>query len=379
MTGPELPRPGLVERVLQRVPLSSPTLLAGPPGAGKTTLLLEAARALADRGWVPVYLDMMGAASSPERFAVAALDALAAESFGALLGRATQLRRLAEPGGDGAAAVRALLSLWSSLGDAGGRPVALLLDEATEIRSLAYFAGLREVASALGEALRRRPRGTVLATSYPTQARALWPGWDVTEVEPLGAAELESALSPLGLSARAAGVLRASFGWPRYARVLVERLGQGDDLQTAWAEEMARGGRLESAARHTYEALLLRSRGYGMSKAVLAVVAEEEGENLTSLVARLGRSPGAIRDYLGWLLEVDALRAVKKRYYYVDGMVRAWVRLHGRGRPATAAELREAARAAVTGEMAPAAVAPAEEPTEDEPAAPRRDHLMEID
>ena len=375
----EIPRPALLDRVLRRVPQPGPALLFGPPGAGKTTLLLETARALSARGWTCIYLDLMGAASSPERFAVAALDALPAESFGALLGRATQIRRLAEPGGDGAASVQALLSLWAALADAGGRPVALLLDEPTEIRSLAYFAGLREAASALGEALQRRPRGTLLATSYPTQARALWPALEAMEVPPLAASELEAALSPLGLGARTAGVLRASFGWPRYARVLVERLAQGDDLGTAWGQEMAPGGRLESPARHTYEALLLRSRGYGMSKAVLAAVAEEEGMNLTALVARLGRSPGAIRDYLGWLLDVDVLRSQKKRYYYVDGMVRAWVRLHGRGRPATATELAAAARAAIAGEPgADDAAAGATDP-EEQPVPARRDHLMEID
>ena len=375
-----LSRPPLLDRLLQRVPQPGPALVVGPPGAGKTTLLLEAARALSERGWIAVYLDLMGAASSPERFAVAALEALPAESFGALLGRATQIRRLATPEGDGSAAVQALMTLWGSLADSGGRPVALLLDEATEIRSLAYYAGLREVASALGESLGRRPRGTLLATSYPTQARALWPAFELIEVPPLAANELESALAPLGLASRAGGLRRASFGWPGYARVLVDRLARGDDLESAWADEMAPGGRLESAARHTYETLLLRSRGYGMSKAVLAAVADEEGMNLTALVARLGRSPGAIRDYLGWLLDVDALRSVKKRYYYVDGMVRAWVRLHGTGRPPTASELREAARAALFASPAaePAAVLPPQ--TEEEPVpAARRDPLMEID
>jgi len=376
----ELPRPALLDRVLARVPQSGPVLLTGPPGAGKTTLLLQVARALSERGWVPVYLDLMGAASSPERFTLAALDALSAESFGSLLGRATQIRRLAEPGADGAAAVQALLSLWASLGEVGGRPVALLLDEATEIRSLAYFAGLREVAAALGEALRRRTRGTLLAVSYATQARALWPAWEMLEVPPLDAEEVASALAPLGLASRAGGVLRASFGWPRYARVLVERLAAGDDLETAWAEEMAPGGRLESAARYTYETLLLRSRGYGMSKAVMAAVAENEGANLTTLVACLGRSPGAIRDYLGWLLDVDALRSDRKRYYYVDGMVRAWVRLHGQGRPAAAAELRAAARLAAAAEGRPEAVStPGAAEPDEEPVAARRDHLMEID
>ena len=219
-------------------------------------------------------------------------------------------------------------------------------------------------------------RGTLLASSYPTLARELWPGLEAVEVSPLTPAEIASALASLNLASHAAAVLRASFGWPRYARVLVERLAAGDGVEAAWAQEMAAGGRLESAARHTHEALLLRSRGYGMSKAVLAAVADEEGMNLTALVARLGRSPGAIRDYLGWLLDVDALRSVKKRYYYVDGMVRCWVRLHGRGRPATEAELAAAARAAVSGE---GAVVPAATAAEAEPVPARRDHLMEID
>ena len=110
-----LSRPPLLDRLLQRVPQPGPALVVGPPGAGKTTLLLEAARALSERGWIAVYLDLMGAASSPERFAVAALEALPAESFGALLGRATQIRRLATPEGDGSAAVQALMTLWGSL------------------------------------------------------------------------------------------------------------------------------------------------------------------------------------------------------------------------------------------------------------------------
>ena len=111
---------------------------------------------------------------------------------------------------------------------------------------------------------------------------------------------------------------------------------------------MARGGRLERLCRHTYETLLLRSRGYGMSKAVLAAVAEEEGLNLTALVARLQRSPGAIRDYLGWLLAVDALRVERKRYFYVDGLVRLWVRLHGLGVIPAEGQLATAARELIT-------------------------------
>jgi hypothetical protein len=162
----------------------------------------------------------------------------------------------------------------------------------------------------------------------------------------------------------------ASFSLPRYARILLDRMLQGVPLATAWAEEMALGGRLEQACRHTYEVLLLRSRGYGMSKAVLSAVAAEEGLNLTALVARLGRTPGAIRDYLGWLLAVDALRMVRKRYYYVDGLVRLWVRLHGRGVRASDDEIQDCARQTLA---AAAPAAPAEAP------APRHQGLIEID
>src|SRR6187399_802786 len=129
---------------------------------------------------------------------------------------------------------------------------------------------------------------------------------------------------------------------------------------------MAEGGRLETACRHTYESLLLRSRGYGMSKAVL-----------TALVARLGRTPGAIRDYLGWLLGVDALRMTKKRYAYVDGMVRQWVRLHGRGTPASPAELRAAAQEAVGGEGPVDGSGTAALDAEPAPAPTRRPGLVE--
>jgi hypothetical protein len=300
-----VPRPDLEAALLARAKDGPPLLLTGPPGAGKTRLLLSLADALSRDGWVAVYLDLMGAASSPERLVLAALDALPAEAFGDRLAEATQIRRLAGSGrAHGAAAVQALLSLWSGLADGGGRPVALLLDEATEVRSLAYFSGLREVHQPFAAALRQRPRGTVLATSFPTAARKLWPSLETIAARPLTVTDL----SPLAGSEAAEAVVRGSFGWPRYARVLLGRLSRGDDPAAAWAEEMAADGRIEAACRHTYESLLLRSRGYGMSKAVLAVVAREEGLNLTALVARLGRTPGAVRDYLGWLLGVDALR-----------------------------------------------------------------------
>jgi hypothetical protein len=372
---PDIWPAGLDERLAKRTRQPGPFLLAGPPGAGKTTLLLRVADRLRADGWTCVYLDLMAAASSPDRFVTAALDVMPAESFGSRLPEAVRIRRLASSGrANEAAAVEALFTLWASLPAGGSRPVALLFDEATEIRSLAYFKGLREVHRPFLDALARRAGGTVLATSYPTTARRLWPGLDAIEAGPLSPADVAGVLDQGALRGDARALAGASAGWARYLRIL---LAGGPDVVRTWADEMAPGGRLDALCRHTYEALLLRSRGYGMSKAVLAAVAAEEGLNLTALVGRLGRTPGAVRDYLVWLVGVDALRMVKKRYFYVDAIVRAWVRLHGRGRPPSASELTAAAQALVG---AADASAPADAPPSDAPASPaRRDSLMEID
>ena len=370
-------RPELLGSLLAGARAAHPLLLAGPPGAGKTTLLQHAAAALARQGWVPVYIDLMGAAASPEHFAAAVLDALPAQEFSARLPQALEIRRLIGSGrANGASAVRAVFSLLTSLETAAGRPVALLIDEVTEIRSLAYFDGLREVAAPFAAALEARRQGTLLATSFPSHARRLWSFAEIT-LPPLAAAELQ------GVAADPAALVRASFGWPRYAAILIDVLRDGGNLERIWAREMSLGGRLETACRHTYESLLLRSRGYGVSKALLLAVAQAEGSNLTSLYRGLGRSPGATRDYLGWLLAVDALHTVRKRYYYVDGLLRHWVRLHARGRLATAAEVEAAARAVlapppVTGTVAPQAAVPGMEEGAVEPRA-RAESLMEID
>ena len=297
-------------------------VLAGPPGAGKTTLLRSLGRRLA--GCAVVYLDLMAAASSPDRFVAAALEALAADRFGPRLAEATAIRRLAAAGRErGSEAVAALFSLWSSLKTAGterrpaagrghGDPVPRLLP-----RPAPGPPALRQGPG--GARRRHAPRHVV-----PD------PGATPLVLRRPSPPSPKSGRCCRG-RARAQAAERASFGWPRYVRAIAESWRPGDDVAAAWAREMAVGGRLESACRHTYESLLLRSRGYGISKAVLGAVAHEEGLNLTALVVRLGRTPGAVRDYLQWLVGVDALRMVGKRYVYVDGLLRAWVRLHAQG------------------------------------------------
>ena len=173
-------------------------------------------------------------------------------------------------------------------------------------------------------------------------------------------------------------LVRATAGWARYVRILVDALGDRRDPVAAWAEEMAPGGRLDLACRHTYEALLLRSRGYGMSKAVLATVADEEGLNLTALVGRLGRTPGAVRDYLVLAASASTRCGWSRRSTSSSTRCCApWVRLHGRGRPPSAAELQAAALTLTAAPVTDAPAGPA--PADEAPTAPRHDRLMEID
>lgn len=328
-----IPRPKLTTFLADRTEQGAPLIIGGSLGAGKTTLLCETVAELARRGWAAAYLDLMAAASSPAGFVRAARRSLA---HGGLAGAAPpDVSR-----SHGPQAVEAVFNRWRDTTSVRGRSVALVLDEATEIRALARFAGLRQVEQRFAEALSARPRGTLLATSFPHLARQTW-SLEVWDVPPLGLEELAAALpdwSPENIQA----LVRTSFGWPAYVRILVEAAPAGTDLSDTWAREMVPGGRLERACRHHYEVLLLRSRGYGTAKATLASVAEEPGLNLTALADRLGRSPGAVRDYLHSLVSVDVLRVHRKRYFFVDGLLSCWVRLHARGYPLDERALHEA-------------------------------------
>ena len=375
MSAARFPR-GAAADLPDQVPQSAPILVTGPPGRGQDHAAAARPRTrCAPRAGTPVYLDLMGAASSPERFVRAAV---AGAARAAARGRARRGRRphprprrgrQAARGADG---VRALFDLWSSLDEAGGRPVALLLDEATEIRSLAYFAGLRDVDAPFAAALGARPRGTILATSMPTAARRLWPALSTLPLEPIGARELAPALSAAGIGgdAERAGPAPAS-GCRATCDVLLDAVRGGGDVERAWAAGMARGGRLERLCRHTYETLLLRSRGYGMSKAVLGAVAEEEGLNLTALV-------GPARPLAGRDPRLPGLAARRGRAAHgaASGTSTStawcawWVRLHGGGVIPTDAQLEAAARAVTAGaaraaEPALAAAAPQRAPDGD--------------
>jgi hypothetical protein len=102
---------------------------------------------------------------------------------------------------------------------------------------------------------------------------------------------------------------------------------------SALASLMAIDGRLAKQCRFCYELRLHRARGYGALKAILEILAEEEGLTLTEISHRLRRTPGSTKDYLSWLEDVDLVSARQKRYSFADPLLRVWVRLHCRATP----------------------------------------------
>jgi hypothetical protein len=113
----------------------------------------------------------------------------------------------------------------------------------------------------------------------------------------------------------------------------------GDDAVSALAALMGSGGRIAHDCNFCYELRLHRARGYGALKAILEILADEEGLTLTEISQRLQRTPGSTKDYLSWLEDVDLVVSRQKRYSYVDPMLRVWVRLHCRPMPPTDDEL----------------------------------------
>jgi hypothetical protein len=127
-------------------------------------------------------------------------------------------------------------------------------------------------------------------------------------------------------------------GRPVYVRALADELalmrehgGPGSsDAISALAALLNVDGRLAKQCGFCYELRLHRARGYGALKAILEILAEEEGLTLTEISHRLQRTPGSTKDYLSWLEDVDLVTSRQKRYTYTDPLLRVWVRLHCR-------------------------------------------------
>jgi hypothetical protein len=354
------PRTSLARRVtaaLDASPSRIPVLLGGC-GSGRTTVL----RQLRDRiGRTAVqHIDVERTATTPERF----LRAVTSVSpFPITDGTASPS---SAPAG-ARPAFDATLAFLGRARTAASEPATFFLDEFLELRTFESFPGLRRVLHDCIDGLAASGNRFVLTSRYVARATRLLrdraPRFEVIQMPPL---TVEDTLDILGPITAAAGpstgesdahdadhlartVNALADGRPAYVRAIVDELatmrehggpGSGDAIG-ALAALLATDGRLAKLCSFCYELRLHRARGYGALKAILEILAEQEGLTLTEISQRLQRTPGSTKDYLSWLEDVDLVASRQKRYSFTDPLLRAWVRLHCRASAPSEDDLAE--------------------------------------
>lgn len=368
------PRHAIERRLLAALEAGPPRIpvVVGACGSGRTATLQRLRGRL---GAGTVLVDVERIATTPERCLSSVLGIVPGP------GR-TPAAGTAAPESPRAAFQCLCRVLGHSRGPAGG-PLTFLLDEMLEIRTFESFPGLRGALRTFRQSLCDSPNRFVLTTRFAARAVRLFrdaPGrFEFVHLPPMTPAEVRAALAGLGLDGPederrdVAGLVHAlADGRPRYVRLLADAVAAGEAAPIdALAAQLRPGAPLSTACRLSCELRLNRARGHGALRAILHVLADDEPLTLTEVAGRLDRTPGATRDYLSWLEDVDLLVANRKRYRYVDPLLRLWVRLHGRAAPpsdeAIARGVLEYAASRVPG---PAPVGPAERGPAGQESAP---------
>ena len=336
------PRTTITRRItaaLDATPSRIPVLLGGC-GTGRTTLLQQVRERIGRS--TSQYINVERTATTPERFLRAISTASPFSSPGGPLGAR--------------AAFDTVLGFFTRTRAAGDQPVTFLLDEFLELRTFESFPGLRRVLYDFADGIVDSGNRFVLSSRYTARALRLLRDRPARfEVIHAPALSVEDTLDMLDLPGghgadgefTARTVHALGDGRPSYVNALADQLGHmrdagvpgGDDAVSALAGLMASGGRIANDCNFCYELRLHRARGYGALKAILEILADEEGLTLTEISQRLQRTPGSTKDYLSWLEDVDLVVSRQKRYSYVDPLLRVWVRLHCRPTPPTDDEL----------------------------------------
>ena len=330
------PRSTFARRVVAALDASPSRIpvLVGGCGSGRTTVLHQLRDRL-NRGPLQS-IDVERIATTPERF----LHAMAADAplpVGDISPRGAR------------AAFDTTLDFFNRARTGGGEPVTFLLDEFLELRTFESFPGLRRVLYDFIDCVSLSGNRFVLTSRYVVRTLRLLRDRSARfEVIHMPGLTVEDTLDIIGLSAEPTDAQDAEYtarsvqaladGRPAYVRALAEELASmrehgGGDAVSALASLMAIDGRLARQCCFCYELRLHRARGYGALKAILEILAEEEGLTLTEISHRLRRTPGSTKDYLSWLEDVDLVSARQKRYSFADPLLRVWVRLHCRATP----------------------------------------------
>ena len=111
-------------------------------------------------------------------------------------------------------------------------------------------------------------------------------------------------------------------------------------------------------------------------------MAAEEGLRLSEVARKLDRTPGSTRDYLRWLEEVDLIVVRDKRFFFIDPVLRLWLRLYGRGELPSHSTIEAEIGRHLDGQfptLSIESIPPLEPESEIFPPLPTNDELIEID
>src|SRR3954468_13451705 len=339
MLTPRTTRARRIIAALDASPSRIPVLVGGC-GSGRTTVL----RQLRERLGRPAvqHIDVKRTATTPERF----LHAVTAVSPFPVTDLSAQTPG-ARPAFDAA------LGFFSRARTSAREPATFLLDEFLELRTFESFPGLRRVLHDCIDGLAASSNRFVLTSRYVARTVRLLrdhsPRFEVIHMPPLSAEDISDIPGPTAAPRRgdrgphtdtslARTVQALADGRPGYVRALADELAVlrehgapgGGDAISALAGLLGVDGRLAARCEFSYELRLHRARGYGALKAILEILADQEGLTLTEISQRLQRTPGSTKDYLSWLEDVDLVTSRQKRYTFTDPLLRVWVRLHCR-------------------------------------------------
>src|SRR5947207_4475629 len=356
-------RPALERRIIAAIeatPSRIPVVL-GDFRTGRTQLLYRLRERIGRTRCQ--YVNVERAAATPERF----FAAITADSPFRLTARP-------EPVSAREAFDATLAFLDQSRSAGATEPATFLLDEVLELRTFESFPGLRTSLAELVKALSDSPNRFILSTRYVARAHRLLRDatsrFEVIHIPPLSSIEVRDLMlsidggqTLLRDEAGADGLARAvhmlSDGRVGYARAIGETLSRMVDAQgvgdpiSALTSLLSPDGRLAETCAACYELRLHRARGYGALKAILEILALEEPLALTEVAHRLRRTPGATKDYLSWLEDVDLILSRQKRYSFADPMMRLWARLNAHASPPTEEDIAREVHAYVLNRLPP--------------------------
>lgn len=349
---------------------------------GKTLLLKEFIRRtlLETPALVPVYMDISALASSPENFALGYIGQvcywlllrgqgdggasdpgsfLSASALpGALLQhKAADLYPLVEPllhelekaRPDRQALLRQAFHFPQQVARLRQCSLLLILDEFQEIRTLAHYPNSQNVLALLRAEMQSQSgilyllagsAVSVLTGLLANPDSPLFAQFTRLPVEAFNRASTASLVSKLTNEQAPADLLplihSLTNGHPFYITALCQRTMNlvdvaqrpldADTLKQAFlTETLAPHGRIYDFCRYVYDLSLQKAAGYGALKAVLQILATEEGLTASQIARKLRVTSGTASDYLRWLREVDLVAESQHSYFYRDPVLRFWV------------------------------------------------------